>query len=103
MYYSEILKNEVVCSVIKLCCQLLFALHYILDPEDYTSILQSIIFSPTSDPIVCINVSIANDVISEGPQQFGAVLTTTDNSVALSPEMATIEIDDEDGMLCAYK
>ena len=87
----------------KLCCKLLFALHYILDPEDYTSITERITFSPTSAPIVCINVSIANDVISEGPQQFGAVLTTTDSSVALNPELATIEINDEDGMLSAYK
>ena len=81
----------------------MFALYYILDPEDYTSISERVTFSPTSDPTVCINITIANDVISEGSQQFAVVLTTMDSSVALKPEMATIEIDDEDGMLSAHK
>lgn len=49
--------------------------------------------------MICVDIPISNDIISEGQQQFEAVLTSTDNSVVVRPERATIAIDDEDGML----
>ena len=46
---------------------------------------------------VCYNVSIGNDVVYEGPEDFGVELRSNDNLINLSPDRAQITILDDDG------
>ena len=45
---------------------------------------------------LCNNVSIGNDVISEDPEDFLVVLSTTDARVDLAPNTSRITIEDDD-------
>ncbi len=78
------------------CCY--YYVNRILEPEDYIAISNPVTFSSTGPTVMCRNVTIVNDQLSEGTQQFLADLDTSDPSVFLRPETATIDIEDNDGM-----
>ena len=46
----------------------------------------------------CANVTIHEDDLSEGPEEIGITLTTTDGDVTLDPFEGVIVIEDDDGM-----
>lgn len=75
----------------------------VTEPEDYVAISSLITFSPTSNTVICRNITIENDNLFEGTQQFIADLETTDPSIVLQPEMATVNIVDDDSKLIRNK
>ena len=68
----------------------------ILAPDDYTAVTVVLTFTPMESR-VCYNVSIENDVVYEGPDDFEVVLRSNDNLINLSPDTALITIVDDDG------
>ena len=46
---------------------------------------------------MCSNISIENDALYEGPEDFLVRLSTTDTRVDLIPDTARITIEDDDG------
>ena len=105
--------------VIKFCLIfMLFTFYCILAPGDYTAVTVVLTFTPMESR-VCYNVSIGNDVVYEGPEDFEVELRSNDNLINLSPDAAQITIVDDDGnnfflvaifiimqmnfMVCTYK
>ena len=68
----------------------------ILAPGDYTAVTVVLTFTPMESR-VCYNVSVGNDVVYEGPEDFELVLRSNDNLINLSPDIALITILDDDG------
>ena len=74
----------------------LFTFDYILAPGDYTAATVVLTFTPMESR-VCYNVSIGNDVVYEGPEDFEVGLRSNDSLINLSPDRALITIVDDDG------
>jgi len=69
------------------------------EPEDYKAIASALTFTPTGDTVICQNITIVDDSLAEDTQVFLASLDTSDSSVMLLPENATISIEDNDGKM----
>ena len=69
-------------------------------PGDYDAAVEILIFSASVNRI-CINVSSVQDDILEEDEDFTLTLTTTDGSVDLNPDEATVTIIDDDRTLIA--
>ena len=70
----------------------------LLAPGDYTAVVDAeLVFSETIDT-VCIDISITADQITENTESFAAGLSTDDSSVTLSPQMASVDILDQDAV-----
>ncbi len=52
----------------------------------------------TATRLFCEGVTILEDDILDGPEDFQANLSTSVDRVTLDPEMATVNIEDDDGM-----
>ncbi len=61
---------------------------------DYTAVSSDLVFSETVSR-VCRNVSTEEDDILEGDEEFLLDLTTSDPSVQLNPNVATVTITDD--------
>ena len=66
-------------------------------PEDYESISSELTFDPMRSR-VCIFVAIQDDDLLESVEEIGVSLTTEEDQVILSPDVAVIAITDTDGM-----
>ena len=68
-----------------------------LDPEDYTSVVEDLIFSPSITQIG-VPIPIVDDNVSEGPEDFLSTLrlVTTGAAVNVDPAEAAITIGDDD-------
>ena len=70
----------------------------LLAPGDYTAVVDAeLVFSETIDTC-CIDISITADQITEDTESFTADLSTDDSSVILSPQMASVDILDQDAV-----
>lgn len=58
---------------------------------DYGELTSGLTFVPGFDR-VCVTVSIADDGVLEGTENFFGTLTTTDSSVVLTPDEAQVNI-----------
>ena len=70
---------------------------------DYMSISSLLTFIPGGDKVLCIPVNITNDDILEGKENFDVVIdfVAPRPGVVEGPrDMATVFIEDNDGMLC---
>ena len=64
--------------------------------EDYTPTIEVLTF--TSAPSQeCVNITISNDAVVEQQETFGVRLSTTDQSVSLTQDEATVIINDDTG------
>ena len=76
-------------------------------PDDYTSVLPSVLLLPDSDLPPndrqhCENITIMDDAVCENNETFTLMLTRTDifpPNGMLDPSMATITIEDNEGTL----
>ena len=68
----------------------------ILAPGDYTAVTVVLTFT-SMESRVCYNVSIGNDIVYEGLEDFEVELRSNDNLINLSPDTALITIVDDDG------
>ena len=73
---------------------------------DYNRPTGSFMLSPGSSSMACLDVTILNDDILEGPEEFtgtlqgfivGGQVVTSITGVNLDPQMTVIEIADNDG------
>ena len=69
-------------------------------PGDYDAVVEFLTFSASVNRI-CRNVSTVEDAILEEDEDFTLTLTTTDGSVDLNPDEATVTIIDDDRTLIA--
>ena len=67
-------------------------------PGDYISVAEDLTFSADVDR-VCRNVTTEDDTILEDDEEFTLTLTTTDGSVNLAPDQATVAIIGNDSKL----
>ena len=65
-------------------------------PDDYESVLEELTFSAGLER-QCVDVTIQDDDIAEGLEDFTAGLTTSVDRVTLDPDVATVNIADNDG------
>lgn len=65
-------------------------------PDDYESVMTELTFS-AQQTRQCVNVTILDDVLLEGVEDFSANLSTADGQVALDPQEAAVTIVDNDG------
>ena len=65
-------------------------------PDDYESVLEELTFSAGLER-QCVDVTIQDDDIAEGLEDFTAGLTTSVDRVILDPDVATVNIADNDG------
>ena len=70
-------------------------------PGDYDAITEVLIFSASVNRI-CRNVSSVDDDILEEDEDFTLILNTTDGSVNLNPDEASVTITDDDRTLNAH-
>ena len=63
--------------------------------DDYNPVLETLTFSQTTTRL-CTDVTVNNDNVLEGEEDFNLILTTDDTMVALDPDMATVRINDTD-------
>ena len=45
----------------------------------------------------CVNITILDDELLEGPENFSIILTTEASRVTLDPDHAVVNITDDDG------
>ena len=67
-------------------------------PEDYESVSSELTFDPMRSR-ACILVALQDDDLLESVEEIGVSLTTEEDQVTLSPDVAVIAIMDTDGML----
>ncbi len=60
--------------------------------------MAQLLFSPGHDR-QCVKVTILEDDILEGPEDFQTTLSTSVDRVTLDPQMATVNVADDDGMV----
>ena len=65
-------------------------------PDDYESVLEELTFSAGLER-QCVDVTIQDDDIAEGLEDFTAGLNTSVDRVILDPDVATVNIADNDG------
>jgi hypothetical protein len=58
--------------------------------------VEQLVFRPGQER-QCVNISIEDDGILEGPEDFNVMLSTSVDRVVLDPDMATVTIADNDG------
>jgi len=65
---------------------------------DYTSKSVDLIFGPSNNK-QCVLIPVTNDTVPEVPEHFSVVLsvTTLPAGVILTPDNATVVINDDDG------
>ena len=70
----------------------------IIASADYTSKSVDLIFGPRSRK-QCVLIPVLNDTVPEDPEHFSVVLsmTTPLAGVVLTPDSATVVINDDDG------
>ncbi len=68
-----------------------------VEAKDYETVMAQLLFSPGQDK-QCVNITILEDDILEGAEDFRTTLSTSVDRVTLDPEMATVNIADDDGM-----
>ena len=68
----------------------------ILAGDDYQTTNQQLDFSPGALE-QCVDVPTINDNVVESPENFFATLTGSLPRLTVSPRMATVTIEDEDG------
>ncbi len=68
-----------------------------VETKDYESVMAQLLFGP-GQVKQCVNITILEDDILEGPEDFQTNLSTSVDRVTLDPEMATVNIEDDDGM-----
>lgn len=80
--------------------------------EDYTATPRQLTFGPNNYGSLCITFKAATDLVSEDSETLTLKITTTDQSLDLNPDTATITIldntsrpwrdcmDDSEGMAC---
>ena len=80
--------------------QFYFASHFshMLASADYVSITSDLTFGPSSRK-QCVLIPVLNDMVPEVPEHFSVVLsmTTPLAGVILTPDNATVVINDDDG------
>lgn len=68
--------------------------------SDYVAVRQSVTFAPNRDR-VCFNVTILNDQLSEGVENFVARITSVPSGVDIgTPDTAVISIMDDESKNC---
>lgn len=67
--------------------------------DDYSSINEVLVISPTQDPVQCIEVTIVDDDIVESSEAFSISLTTNQPGVNFESDETTVTIMDNDGGL----
>ena len=70
---------------------------------DYTDVDQLLTFSPGSATTECVDVTILNDDIFEGPETFEFVIPNSQSDSAVfvvSPDSATVTITDPEDSKC---
>ena len=74
------------------------AFFFTIASADYTSKSIDLIFGPSISK-QCVLISVLNDTIPEVPEHFSVVLsmTTLLAGVVLTPDNATVVINDDDG------
>ena len=78
-------------------CDLSVAIGLLSAGEDYIPTVEILTF--TSAPSQeCVNISISNDAVVEQQETFGVRLSTTDQSVNLTQDEATVIINDDTGI-----
>ena len=65
-------------------------------PHDYNSSLEMLKFTAVRDKL-CVNITILEDMRTEGLEDFTAGLNTSVDRVTLDPDEATVNIEDIDG------
>ena len=68
--------------------------------SDYTAVSSPLIFpatTSTDNVMQCINVSITDDLVFEGPETFTVTVTTTSSQVTLGNDNTTVTITDNEG------
>ena len=65
--------------------------------EDFEYVLTTVYFRPLHD-VVTIYISILNDSVQEGKEQFTVELSAFDLSIILVNSVAEVVIEDDDGM-----
>ncbi len=68
-----------------------------VEAKDYETVIAQQLFSP-GQVRQCINIIILEDDILEGPEDFQTTLSTSVDRVTLDPELAIVNISDNDGM-----
>ncbi len=63
-----------------------------VEAKDYKSFMAQLLFAP-GQVKQCVNITILEDDILEGPEDFQTTLSTSVDRVTLNPEMATVNID----------
>ena len=70
-----------------------------LAPQDYSSTLTSVVFSPGGPSQMCVSIPIMNDDIFETEEIFTVILDNLDGTTPTDPSTASIVIVDDDGKL----
>jgi len=73
-------------------------LSYTAAGSDFTQAIVPLVFGPSTSEM-CTNISISEDRILEGVEDFSLQLITADPAVILSPRTANVAITDMDGKL----
>ncbi len=68
-----------------------------VETKDYESVMAQLLFGP-GQVKQCVNITLLEDDILDGPEDFQANLSTSVDRVTLDPEMARVNIEDADGM-----
>ncbi len=63
-----------------------------VEAKDYEAVIAQLLFSPGQIK-ECVNITILDDNILEGPEDFQTTLSRSVDRVTLDPEMAAINID----------
>ena len=70
-----------------------------LDITDYTTLSNQTVFIPMNSTLVCVQIMITNDGITEGAEQFGVTIAASnDNDNVGVVSSANVTITDDDGM-----
>ena len=70
-------------------------MHWCPAPSDYTTFAEMLTFTPM-DSRFCYNMTVINDQLFEGQEDFTVTLSTSAPSVSVQPETAIIIITDDD-------
>ena len=70
-------------------------------PADYSDMDGAVIF-PSGNVSQCITITVSDDDVLEGDEEFYVTVFTTDNDVIINNAVANISIADNDSMFLIY-
>ena len=71
-------------------------LHLYTAGEDYEHVLRNVYIRPDHPPVAVVYISIFNDNVQEGDEQFSLELTACDLSIVLVNNVVGVLIEDDD-------